>query len=79
MPLFSTAQSFDGEPDTSRNMTVKVNGGSILVEVLHDASTGAWVTSDTITLDGVYSVDFDVLKLRLTPEGGATFSLAIRQ
>jgi len=77
MPLFSTAQVFDGEA-TTRLMTVKVNGGSLLVEAKHSVGPDVWITADTIIEDGVFVVNFDVLGVRLTPTGGATFGMAIR-
>lgn len=77
MPLYSTQQKFTGEQKT-RLMTVVTGGGTVLVEALHNASPETWVAATTITEDGVYEVNFDVLGIRCTPSGGATYSLQVR-
>ena len=77
MPLFSTQKTFDGEKAV-RLMTVKANGGTVLVEALHSANPEVWVTAATITEDGVYEVNFDILQARFTPSGGATYGLQVR-
>lgn len=56
-----------------RVVSVKANGGSVVVACKHDAD---WVTFKTFTADGAEVVDFvNNRHYRFTPAGGATYAL----
>lgn len=56
------------------NLAVKTNGGSVSISVWDGSE---YVVSDTISADGGYQIVVRGLKIKFTPSGGATFSLAL--
>lgn len=74
---FATQQTFNGSRgrNSISTMTVKANGGTVTIEVLHDLQNDIWVTDQTIDADAALKVDMTSLgTIRVTPAGGATFS-----
>lgn len=58
-------------------ITVKANGGSCLIEMLHNEAANEWVPAvAALTVDGAVTLfPGNNAKLRITPSGGATFTL----
>jgi len=53
-------------------LVVKANGGSVKVE--KQVGTD-WVTTDTVSADGAYRMDFGQTSTRFTPAGGAAYEV----
>jgi hypothetical protein len=71
---FSATHDFGGTyRGETRVLSVKANGGTVLVQVEHDS--GVWVTSDTISADYAGELTFGYAKVRIVPVGGATFAV----
>lgn len=54
-------------------LSVVANGGSVAVEVEHDS--GVWVVSDTLSADGVHELTIGGALVRISPTGGATWTV----
>ncbi|MGE6387388.1 hypothetical protein ACQKEN_17190 [Pseudomonas sp. NPDC078416] len=54
-------------------LSVKANGGSVLVE---KAVGTDWVTADTFSTDGAWRLDLGSSPTRFTPKGGAAYEVA---
>lgn len=68
-----TAQQVFSTISGKRVVSVKANGGSVVVACKHGAD---WITFKTFTADGAEVVDFvDGRDYRFTPAGGATYAL----
>jgi hypothetical protein len=71
---FSATHDFGGTyRGETRILTVKANGGTVDVQVEHDA--GVWISSEVIAIDFVGELFFGYAKVRLVPAGGATFKV----
>ena len=62
-------QFYDRAP---RVLTVKANGGSVVVQAQAGAS---WITTDTYTTDAAVEVFFGRSLVRVVPSGGAEFEV----
>lgn len=51
---------------------VKANGGSVAIQV---KMGDIWLTSDTISTDGVYPLDIPQATVRFVPSGSAAFEV----
>jgi len=56
------------------NLAVKTNGGSIQLAIWDGE---AWIDDDVISTDGKHKVETKNLRIKFTPSGGATYSLAL--
>ena len=56
------------------NVAVKTNGGSIQLAVWDGE---AWIDDDVISTDGNHKVETKNSRIKFTPSGGATYSIAI--
>lgn len=62
-------------------LSVKVpEGGTLIVSVLHDTdktlgTAGDWNIAETYTSDGLHEFYFGTATVKITPAGGATFSI----
>ena len=56
-----------------RCLTLRANGGSILIEVEH--AEGVWLQAGTFDANGVYEIYFGAATIRITPQGGADYML----
>lgn len=73
--FFNAQQTFSAI--TGRKVvSVKANGGSVVLECRHGTSPVVWITMKTYTVDTVEVLDFmDGRVYRFTPAGGATYAL----
>ena len=74
--VYTTEQIFErGGPWSGGKpiLIVQANGGSVTISVRHGA---AWVVSDTITNDAVGELLLGRATVRISPDNGATFSIA---
>lgn len=73
--MFNTAQTF-GPFTTAQEyvLTVKANGGSVALSVEH--GPGVFMPASTVTTDSAQRLYIGRAKVRLTPVGGAEFSLS---
>lgn len=70
--LYTTTQVFS-TISGKRVLSVKSNGGSVVVACKHGAD---WITMKTYTVDTVEVIDFvDSRDYRFTVAGGATYAL----
>lgn len=55
------------------NLTVKTNGGQVLIEKQVGSD---WVVCDTISADGAVTLQLGNSSTRFTPSGGAVFEIS---
>jgi hypothetical protein len=70
--VYAVTRTFD-RVSGERVLSVKVNGGTLVVDCAHGAE---WVTFRTFTEDTAEVVNFSNSRVyRFTPAGGATYAL----
>lgn len=74
--VYTTEQIFErggSWPGGKPILVVQANGGSVTISVRHGSG---WVVSDTIAEDSVGELLVGQATIRITPDSGATFSIA---
>lgn len=69
----STTQLFLNNPQGTKILSVKANGGSVAVERQVE---GEWVVVDLFSEDGAWPLNLGRSPTRFTPAGGAAFEVA---
>lgn len=75
---FATQRTFDRSVVRSDfvTLTVRANGGSVTVELLHGQNPDDWVQSEVFSSDGAYVIRPGSFQFRVTPAGGATYNVS---
>lgn len=72
--MFNATKVFDPvRAQPTLILTVKANGGSVLLEIQH--SPGVFVTAELFTADTAKAIYLGGATFRLTPTGGAEYNL----
>lgn len=69
----TTTKTFEHFKGQVRILSVQANGGTVDVQVEHDA--GVWVTAEAISADQVGELVFGEATVRIVPAGGATYKV----
>ncbi|MGI4841013.1 MAG: hypothetical protein ACRYF9_25775 [Janthinobacterium lividum] len=69
----ATTQLLLSNPQGTRILTVKANGGNVAVERMVE---GTWVTIDLFAQDGAWPLNLGRTATRFTPTGGAAFEIS---
>jgi len=74
--VYTSEQTFEGAHPfraSRRILTVKANGGTVTVSVKHGVE---FIVAETINADTVGELNFGMATLKITPTGGAEFSVS---